>query len=72
MEVDERLCRAHCFDQRADAHDGHGAESQPVLELRYALGTLNPPRGSCPIAGSQVAGGAASRHRRKGVALLDS
>ncbi len=23
MEADERLCRAHGFDQRADADDGH-------------------------------------------------
>ena len=25
IEADERLCRAHCFDQRVDAHDGHDA-----------------------------------------------
>ncbi len=32
MEADERLCRAHGFDRRADAHDAP-AHNQIVLHL---------------------------------------
>jgi len=42
-----------------------GVESQGVLHLRSIAGALTPPRGSCPLAVSQVVGGGGAACQRR-------